>query len=134
MPSLTIFARKQGPDLGELELATDHRSPASEAVLWLDAVLWKELPRLVPQKLWPPAISVEHDFIVLRIQMIILLSSTGLWKKVERNDPDVVLDLFWRTSFSYTPIPFACNWKRGVLVDLSDVVHPHGRLLLGTPL
>lgn len=45
------------------------------------------------------------------------------------NPPDVVeevADFFWLAGFSHILSPAARNWKRGVLVDLSDIVHAGG--------
>ncbi|KAK1762574.1 hypothetical protein QBC33DRAFT_481372 [Phialemonium atrogriseum] len=45
------------------------------------------------------------------------------------NDPAVVEEVaafFWLAGFSHTISPAARNWKSGVLVDLSDIVHPGG--------
>ncbi|KAI1780364.1 hypothetical protein F4818DRAFT_395467 [Hypoxylon cercidicola] len=45
------------------------------------------------------------------------------------NDPVVVeevSDFLWRAGFGYTSSSLARNWKSGVLIDLSDIVHASG--------
>lgn len=45
------------------------------------------------------------------------------------NDPGVVqevLDFLWLAGFCYGLSPAERNWKRGMLVDLADIVHPGG--------
>ena len=39
---------------------------------------------------------------------------------------EAVTDFLWLAGFSYGSSPLAQNWKSGVLVDLSDIVHPLG--------
>lgn len=45
------------------------------------------------------------------------------------NDPAVVeqvADFFHLTGFSFASSPLEKNWKHGVLVDFSDIIHPGG--------
>ncbi|KAI1464902.1 uncharacterized protein F4812DRAFT_440881 [Daldinia caldariorum] len=45
------------------------------------------------------------------------------------NDPKVVkevTDFLWRAGFGYSVASLARNWKNGVLIDLSDIVHACG--------
>jgi len=54
-----------------------------------------------------------------------------VYEYVEEGENDAaaveeVLNFFWITAFSFTIGPAARNWKGGVLVDLSDIMHPDG--------
>ncbi|KAI0387109.1 hypothetical protein F5Y04DRAFT_76962 [Hypomontagnella monticulosa] len=45
------------------------------------------------------------------------------------NDPAAVkevTDFLWRVGFGYSPASLARNWKNGVLIDLSDIIHASG--------
>lgn len=37
-----------------------------------------------------------------------------------------VLDFLWRAGFGRVLVMPPCNWKGGVLIDLSDIVYPKG--------
>ncbi|KAH6973308.1 hypothetical protein EDB80DRAFT_693344 [Ilyonectria destructans] len=54
----------------------------------------------------------------------------GLLTAVESdNGPEVVEDVakfLWRSGFSFTNYPVSWNWKDGVLVDSSEIVHADG--------
>ena len=87
-----------------------------------------DLLRLLPRRLYPP----EYD--VSKIKRYIdpdVCYTAVVYEFVEeaRNNRKVVqevLDFFWRVGFSHVLIPMACNWKSGVLVDLSDIIYPKG--------
>lgn len=86
--------------------------------------LWSRMPRKVrppPMEISRVERSVKQDAHYIAV----------VYEFVDdvANDPAVVqpvLDFFWRVGFSHGSSTFARNWKGGVLVDLSDIVHPRG--------
>lgn len=88
----------------------------------------RDLLRLVPGKLLPPYIEVSN---VKRSIQEDASYIAVVYEFVEKgqNDPEVVqqvLDFLWCVGFSYTMTPKANNWESGILLDLSDIVHPGG--------
>ncbi|KAH8654680.1 hypothetical protein BGZ61DRAFT_203700 [Ilyonectria robusta] len=67
----------------------------------------------------PRAMSADKEYIAIVYEYI----------EEGENRPAVVEEVanfFWLAGFSHTNSPAARNWKSGVLVDLSDIVHPGG--------
>lgn len=81
-----------------------------------------------PQRMWAPRLeaskisrvmSFEKDYIAIVYECV----------EEGENDPTAVgevLKFLWLAGFCHTVSPAARNWKSGVLVDLSDIVHPGG--------
>ncbi|KAF5621355.1 uncharacterized protein FTJAE_11326 [Fusarium tjaetaba] len=66
----------------------------------------------LPKELRPPVLRVVYEYV-----------------EEGENHPDVVEEadkFFWLAGFSHSSSPAARNWKSGVLVDLSDIVHAGG--------
>ncbi|KAK3944262.1 hypothetical protein QBC46DRAFT_361214 [Diplogelasinospora grovesii] len=88
----------------------------------------RDLLRLLPRKLLPPYIKVSGVRRSIRQDACYTAVVCEFVEEAE-NDPEVVqqvLDFFWCVGFSHIMTPKASNWKNGVLVDLSDIVHPRG--------
>lgn len=82
----------------------------------------------IPSGLWPPTLQVgkrrrcmsgDGDHIAIVYEYI----------EESDNDPQAVkevADFLWRAGFAFTNYPERRNWKNGVLVDLSEIVHVKG--------
>ena len=87
-----------------------------------------DLLRLLPRRLLSP----EYDVSKLKRYIDLDVCYTAaVYEFVEDTGNDrvvvqEVLDFFWRAGFSHVLAPRACNWKSGVLIDLSDIIHPMG--------
>lgn len=88
----------------------------------------EELYQRMPRKVRPPHMGVGK---VKRSIREDVHYTAIIYEFVEEgeNSPDAVqpvLDFFWRAGFGHGMTPKADNWKSGVLVELSDIVHPNG--------
>ncbi|RSL69127.1 hypothetical protein CEP51_012390 [Fusarium floridanum] len=82
----------------------------------------------IPSALWPPTLNVgkiqrrmsgDREHIAIVYEYI----------EEEANDPkttEEVITFLWRAGFSFTNYPEERNWKGGVLLDLSEIVHVEG--------
>ncbi|KAF5019863.1 hypothetical protein F66182_8142 [Fusarium sp. NRRL 66182] len=82
----------------------------------------------IPWALWPPTLDVgkiQRRMSGDREHMAIVYE----YIQEEANDPkttDEVVTFLWRAGFSFTNYPEERNWKGGVLLDLSEIVHVEG--------